>query len=64
MVPNIEINLLFSHFFSFVLNIRSKMISTIRRPCSFKKSPYYTMRFPYVALAIKPNANEMYMQRK
>ena len=22
------------------------------------------MRFPYVALAIKPNANEMYMQRK
>ena len=27
-------------------------------------SPYYAMRFPYVALAIKPNANEMYMQRK
>ena len=24
----------------------------------------YTMRFPYVALAIRPNANEMYMQRK
>ena len=24
--------------------------------------PYYTMRFRYVALAIKPNANEMYMQ--
>ena len=27
-------------------------------------SPYYTMRFPYVALAIKPNANGMYMERK
>ena len=27
-------------------------------------SPHYTMRFPYVALAIKPNANEMYMRRK
>ena len=27
-------------------------------------SPYYTMRFPYVALAIRPNTNEMYMQHK
>ena len=25
------------------------------------KSLHYTMRFPYVALAIKPKANEMYM---
>ena len=25
------------------------------------QSPYYNMCFPYVALAIKPNANEMYM---
>ena len=25
-------------------------------------NPYYTMHFPYVALAIKLNANEMYMQ--
>ena len=27
-------------------------------------SPYHIMRFPYVALAVRPNANEMYMQRK
>ena len=27
-------------------------------------SPFYTMRVPYVALAIKTNVNEMYMQRK
>ena len=27
-------------------------------------SPCCTMRFPHVALAIMPNANEMYMQRK
>ena len=27
-------------------------------------SPYYTMRFPYVALAIKPNTNEMNTQYK
>ena len=27
-------------------------------------SPYYTMRFPYVALAIKPNTNEMNMHCK
>ena len=27
-------------------------------------SPYYTMRFPCVALANKPNTNEIYMQRK
>ena len=27
-------------------------------------SPYYSLRFPFVALAIKPNANEMNMQRK
>ena len=26
--------------------------------------PYYTIRFLYFALAINPNANEMYMQRK
>ena len=26
-------------------------------------SPYYTMRFPCVALAIKPEANEISMQR-
>ena len=26
--------------------------------------PYYTMCFSYVALAIKPSTNEMYLQRK
>ena len=30
----------------------------------FLLSLYYTMRFLYFALAIKPNANKMYMQRK
>ena len=27
-------------------------------------SPYYTMRFPCIALAVKPDANEMDMKRK
>ena len=53
-----------SHTKMIIFNIFNQLKHILSKVLVAQWGPYYTMRFPYVALAIKPNANGMYMQRK